>query len=288
MKQYLDIMREIKEKGIFVPDRTGTGTFSLDTSAMMKFNLQEGFPLVTTKKVSLKNIFTELMWFIRGDTRISTLVQQGNNIWVGDWKRINRHRFSEEEMNQILADMKAGKEFPADVDNLPEIYGKQWRDWDGVDQLSNLLRDLELSPYSRRHILTAWNPPKIPDMALPPCHTLSQFTVREGHLNCALTQRSGDHFLGVPYNIASYSMFTMMIARHVGLEPGTLTHVINDAHLYKTHFEAVDTQLSREPRPLPKLILNSEKDVLFDWNWEDLQLEGYNPHPAIRAPLEVG
>lgn len=287
MQQYLDLLRDIMENGSDSPDRTGTGTRKV-IGRQMRYDLTKGFPLLTTKKMSLKNIFTELMWFLAGDTRISTLVRQGNNIWNADWKRIHRGKDFGEDLDTILANMRAGKEYPAEIDNLPEIYGKQWRDWDGEDQVKNLVDGLIADPYGRRHIISAWNVPKIKSMALPPCHVLSQFIVADGKLSCVMYQRSADVMLGVGYNIASYALLLMLVARHVGLVPHELIHTTGDTHIYNSHKDAVKEQLTRTPRSLPVLILNSYKKDIFSWEWADLLLSGYNPYPSIKAKLEVG
>ena len=291
MKIFHDLAREVLANGIDSKDRTGAGTISY-FGPQIRMDLRKGFPLLTTKKTSLKNIFTELMWFLKGDTRVSTLVRQGCNIWNADWKRTQLAKKSAwmtpEICDSVLARMREGENFKPSYDDLPEIYGKQWRDWDGVDQVKELLYGLQNNPDSRRHILSAWNVPKIKDMALPPCHTMSQFYVRDGKLSCKLYQRSGDLFLGVGYNIASYALLTMMVARHCDLEAHEFIHTFGDLHIYKSHRTQVDEMLSREPRPLPTLTLNPEKKDLFSWEWSDLTLTGYDPYPAIKAPLEVG
>ena len=264
MKQYLELLRYIGENGIFKSDRTGTGTKSV-FGYQMRFDLNAGFPLLTTKKVHLKSIIYELLWFISGDTNIKYLKDHGVSIW-DEWADENG--------------------------DLGPVYGHQWRSWpapDGgtIDQLSNLIDQIRRNPDSRRLIVSAWNPAEVDRMALPPCHSLFQFYVAEGKLSCQLYQRSGDVFLGVPFNIASYALLTMMIAQVCGLQPGTFVHTLGDAHIYTNHFEQVATQLAREPRPLPKMVINPEKKDIFSFEYEDFCLTGYDPWPAIKAPVAV-
>ena len=264
MKQYLELLRYIGENGIFKSDRTGTGTKSV-FGYQMRFDLNAGFPLLTTKKVHLKSIIYELLWFISGDTNIKYLKDHGVSIW-DEWADENG--------------------------DLGPVYGHQWRSWpapDGgtIDQLSNLIDQIRRNPDSRRLIVSAWNPAEVDKMALPPCHSLFQFYVAEGKLSCQLYQRSGDVFLGVPFNIASYALLTMMIAQVCGLQPGTFVHTLGDAHIYTNHFEQVATQLAREPRPLPKMVINPEKKDIFSFEYEDFCLTGYDPWPAIKAPVAV-
>lgn len=277
MKIYLQLLRDILEKGTPVSDRTGTGTISL-FGYQMRFDLASGFPCVTTKKLHLKSIIHELLWFLKGDTNIAYLNDNGVRIW-DEW---------------------------ADEDgDLGPVYGAQWRNWptaDGqhIDQLTRLLEDLRERPHSRRHIVSAWNPAVLPDetrspkenaraglQALPPCHSLFQFHVARGKLSCQLYQRSADAFLGVPFNIASYALLTMMIAQVVGLEPGDFVHTLGDAHIYMNHLEQVETQLSREVFPLPVMRINEERTDLFEFVYEDFELQNYRCHPAIRAPISV-
>ncbi len=264
MKQYLDYLNHIRKNGAKKTDRTGTGTFSV-LGYQMRFNLADGFPLVTTKKVHMKSIIHELLWFIAGDTNIKYLKDNGVKIW-DEW---------------------------ADKDgNLGPVYGYQWRNWparDGVtiDQLAKLIGMIKKSPDSRRLIVTAWNPADVDKMALPPCHCLFQFFVVDGKLSCLLYQRSCDSFLGVPFNIASYALLTTMIAHVTGLELGEFIWTGGDCHIYLNHLEQVDTQLSRLPRALPKLVIKRKVDSIFDFKFEDFAIEGYDPHPAITAPIAV-
>lgn len=264
MKQYLDLLREIKENGVVKTDRTGVGTKSI-FGHQMRFNLQDGFPLLTTKKVFLKGIIYELLWFLKGDTNIKFLTDHNVHIW-DDWADENG--------------------------DLGYVYGKQWRSWettDGrvIDQISQVVDLIKNHPDSRRILVTAWNPAEIDKMALPPCHCLFQFYVADGKLSCQLYQRSADTFLGVPFNIASYALLTMMLAQVCGLQPGEFIHTTGDTHLYLNHMEQVDLQLSREPRPLPKMIINPDVKSIFDFKYEDFTLVDYDPWPAIKAPIAV-
>ena len=264
MQQYLDLLRHIRANGVMKEDRTGTGTQSV-FGYQMRFNLADGFPLLTTKKVHLKSIIHELLWFIAGDTNIKYLRENGVTIW-DEWADENG--------------------------DLGPVYGHQWRSWqatDGrvIDQLSNVIDLIQHHPDSRRMLVTAWNPSEIDRMALPPCHCLFQFYVAEGKLSCQLYQRSADVFLGVPFNIASYALLTLMIAQVCGLEPGEFVHTTGDTHIYRNHFEQVALQLSREPRKLPVMKLNPEVKSIFDFRYEDFTLEGYDPWPAIKAPVAV-
>ena len=264
MKQYLDLLRHIEAEGVVKGDRTGTGTTSL-FGYQMRFNLQDGFPLLTTKKVHLKSIIYELLWFIAGDTNIKYLKDHGVSIW-DEWADENG--------------------------NLGPVYGHQWRSWqatDGrvIDQLSQVVDMIKNNPDSRRMLVTAWNPADVDKMALPPCHTLFQFYVAEGRLSCQLYQRSADVFLGVPFNIASYALLTQMIAQCCDLQLGDFVHSFGDVHIYKNHFEQVDLQLSRTPRPLPVMKINPDVKDIFSFKYEDFQLEGYDPWPAIKAPVAV-
>ena len=264
MKQYLDLLRHIRSNGVMKEDRTGTGTQSV-FGYQMRFNLADGFPLLTTKKVHLKSIIYELLWFIAGDTNVRYLQEHGVTIW-DEW---------------------------ADADgNLGPVYGHQWRSWQttgqkAIDQLSQVIDQIKHNPDSRRMLVTAWNPSDVEKMALPPCHCLFQFYVANGKLSCQLYQRSADVFLGVPFNIASYALLTMMIAQVCGLEPGEFIHTTGDTHIYRNHFEQVELQLSREPRKLPTMHINPEVKSIFDFKYEDFTLEGYDPWPAIKAPVAV-
>jgi thymidylate synthase len=264
MKQYLDLLRTIKENGTFKSDRTGTGTKSI-FGYQMRFPLNEGFPLLTTKKLHLRSIIYEMLWFIKGDTNIKYLNDNKVTIW-DEWADENG--------------------------DLGPVYGHQWRSWpapDGrkIDQLAAVINSLKNNPDSRRHIVSAWNPAEVDQMALPPCHSLFQFYVADGKLSCQLYQRSADVFLGVPFNIASYALLTMMIAQECGYELGDFVHTLGDAHIYTNHFEQVETQLAREPRELPVMKLNPEVKSVFDFDYEDFTLEGYDPHPLIKAPIAV-
>lgn len=264
MKQYLDLLQHILTKGVMKNDRTGTGTQSV-FGYQMRFDLSKGFPILTTKKVHLKSIIYELLWFIAGDTNVKYLQDHGVTIW-DEW---------------------------ADSDgNLGPVYGHQWRSWptpDGrtIDQLFMVIDMIKRNPDSRRMLVTAWNPAEVDKMALPPCHCLFQFYVADGKLSCQLYQRSADVFLGVPFNIASYALLTMMIAQVCGLQPGEFVHTTGDTHIYKNHFKQVATQLSREPRPLPRMRLNPDIKSILDFKYEDFILEGYDPWPAIKAPVAV-
>lgn len=264
MKQYLELLKYIKENGVLKSDRTGTGTKSI-FGYQMRYDLSEGFPLLTTKKVHLKSIIYELLWFIAGDTNIKYLKDHGVSIW-DEWADANG--------------------------DLGPVYGHQWRSWPAeggqtIDQLSNVIDQIRRNPDSRRLMVTAWNPAEVDKMALPPCHSMFQFYVAEGKLSCQLYQRSGDVFLGVPFNIASYALLTMMVAQVCGLKPGTFVHTLGDAHIYTNHFEQVDTQLAREPRTLPKMIIRPDVKDIFSFKYEDFCLEGYDPYPAIKAPVAV-
>ena len=264
MHQYLYLMRHVLSHGTKKSDRTGTGTVSL-FGYQMRFNLAEGFPLVTTKKCHLKSIIHELLWFLQGDTNIRYLKENGITIW-DEW---------------------------ADEDgNLGPVYGKQWRSWkasDGriIDQISNVIEQIKCNPDSRRLIVSAWNAGELDQMALAPCHVLFQFYVSDGKLSCQLYQRSADIFLGVPFNIASYALLTLMMAQVCGLKPGDFVHTFGDAHLYLNHLEQAELQLSREPRPLPVMHINPDVKNIFDFKFGDFTLEGYDPHPAIKAAVAV-
>ena len=259
MKQYLDGLQHILDHGVPSDDRTGTGTLSV-FGMQMRYDLADGFPLVTTKRVHLKSIIHELLWFLSGDTNIRYLQENGVSIW-NEW-----------------ADAQG---------DLGPVYGRQWRDFGGVDQISELVRLITENPDSRRMIVSAWNPPDVPDMALPPCHTLWQARVLGGKLHLQLYQRSADMFLGVPFNIASYALLQIMLAKVTGLEPGTFVHTMGDAHIYSNHMEQVRTQLARRPKPLPHMQITRDVESIFDFRYEDLHLEGYDPDPAIKAPVAV-
>jgi thymidylate synthase len=264
MKQYLDLMRHVLEHGHRKADRTGTGTLST-FGWQMRFDLAAGFPLLTTKKVHLKSIVYELLWFLRGETNVRWLQERGVTIW-DEWADANGE--------------------------LGPVYGSQWRSWpsaDGgaIDQIAQVVNSIKTRPDSRRHIVTAWNPAEIDKMKLPPCHVLSQFYVADGHLSCQMYQRSADIFLGVPFNIASYALLTLMVSQVCNLKPGEFVHTFGDAHLYLNHLEQAREQLARSPRPLPRMQLNPATRDVFGFRYEDFTLEAYDPHPAIKAPIAV-
>jgi thymidylate synthase len=264
MQQYLDLLRRVRSKVVRKTDRTGTGTLSV-FGHQMRFDLNEGFPLVTTKKVHLKSIIHELIWFLSGDTNVGYLNRHGVSIW-NDWAN--------------------------ESGDLGPVYGKQWRSWathDGrtIDQIAEVVETLKIRPDSRRMIVTAWNPADIPDMALAPCHCLFQFYVADRRLSCQLYQRSADVFLGVPFNIASYALLTMMMAQVTNLKLGEFVHTFGDAHLYLNHLEQADLQLARTPRPLPRMHINAEVKSIFHFTYEDFGLTGYDPHPHIKAEVAV-
>ena len=301
MKQYLDLLKLIKETGIKKEDRTGTGTISI-FGHQMRFNLQDGFPLITTKKVNLDSIIHELLWFIRGDTNIRYLVQNGVNIW-NDWpfqswlnetgqadKYVMHSEEWKEKMETFVETVIADEGFASQYGDLGPVYGKQWRDFEGVDQLEQVIEGIKNSPDSRRLIVSAWNPKDIPVMiksGLPPCHALFQFYVSNGRLSCQLYQRSADVFLGVPYNIASYALLTLMIAKVSRLEPGEFVHSFGDTHIYLNHLEQVNEQLSRDPHSLPQLKIKNNRSSLFEFEINDFELTEYDPHPLISAPIAV-
>lgn len=301
MKQYHELMQHVLHEGTQKGDRTGTGTLSV-FGYQMRFDLSKGFPLVTTKKVHLKSIIHELLWFLQGDTNIRYLVQNGVNIW-NEWPFQNYlnetgqagaiPKYSE-AWKQKLQDFK--KQISEDAvfaekwGELGPVYGRQWRDFEGVDQIKKVIQDIKNKPDSRRLIVSAWNPKDIPVMAksgLPPCHTLFQFYVAEGKLSCQLYQRSADIFLGVPFNIASYALLTMMVAQVCDLKYGDFVHTLGDAHLYSNHLEQAREQLGRELRPLPQMEMNPKVKDIFEFRSEDFELKNYEPHPAIKAPVAV-
>ncbi|MET6991496.1 thymidylate synthase [Sediminicola arcticus] len=274
MKQYHDLLRHVLASGNQKGDRTGTGTISV-FGHQMRFDLSEGFPMVTTKKLHLKSIVHELLWFLKGDTNVTYLQENGVRIW---------------------------NEWADDHGNLGPVYGYQWRNWNGeeIDQIKEVVTSLKNNPNSRRMLVSAWNPSVLPDTsisfaenvangkaALPPCHAFFQFYVADGKLSCQLYQRSADIFLGVPFNIASYALFTLMMAQVCDLQPGEFIHTFGDAHIYNNHLEQVELQLSREPRPLPKMVLNPEVKNIFDFTFEDFTLVDYNPHPHIKGAVAV-
>ena len=290
MRQYLDLCKKILEDGSFKGDRTGTGTYSV-FGYQMRFDLNEGFPLLTTKKVFLKGIIHELLWFISGSTNIKYLVDNDVKIW-NEWPYEiykKSDSYQNESLDEFVLKIKNDDEFAAKWGELGPVYGKQWRDFNGagIDQLSNLIEQIKSNPNSRRLIICAWNPCEVDQMALPPCHSFMQFYVIDGKLSCQLYQRSGDVFLGIPFNIASYSLFTMMIAQVCGLGVGDFVHTIGDAHIYSNHIEQVKLQLSRDIRELPTMKINPNVKTIFDFKYEDFTLENYNPHKAIKGKVAV-
>ena len=298
-KQYLDLLRDIMKNGVKKEDRTGTGTISA-FGRQIRFDLSEGFPLLTTKKVFIKGIIHELLWFLNGSSNIKYLVDNNVNIW-NDWP----YRYYKEQMEKSKKEVLSMKEFVEKIKSddkfakkwgeLGPVYGVQWRKWktlDGkeIDQIKDLIDQIKKNPYSRRLIVSAWNPAEIEEMAksgLPPCHSLFQFYVVDGKLSCQLYQRSADTFLGVPFNIASYALLTMMIANVTGLKYGEFIHTFGDVHVYINHLDQVNEQLKREMRPLPKMKLNPKVKDIFSYKIEDFTLEGYDPHPPIKAPIAV-
>ena len=297
MKQYLDLLSRIKNEGIVKGDRTGTGTKSV-FGHQMRFDLSQGFPLLTTKKVFLKGIIHELLWFLNGDTNIKYLVDNGVHIWDNDAYRYYNELCVKAgvlpvAMEEFLRAAQEGIDSPIEgykFGDLNHVYGYQWRSWprpngEAIDQIQQAVDLIKNNPDSRRIIVSAWNVADVEKMALPPCHSLFQFYVADGKLSCMLYQRSADTFLGVPFNIASYALLTMMMAQVCGLEAGEFVHTLGDTHLYLNHFEQVDEQLSRTPRTLPKMKINPEVKSIFDFKYEDFELENYNPHPAIKAPM---
>ena len=314
MKQYLQLCEHVLHNGVRKEDRTGTGTVST-FGYQMRYDLAEGFPLVTTKRVPFRLVASELLWFIKGDTNIRYLLQHNNHIW-DEWafkkwveskeydgpdmtdfglRALEDEEFAkeyEQQMSLFLDKVLNDDAFAAKYGDLGNVYGKQWRAWrtsagETIDQLKDVIETIKKNPDSRRLIVSGWNPEDIPSMALPPCHTLFQFYVIEGKLSCQLYQRSGDIFLGIPFNIASYALLTHLIAHECGLEVGEFIHTLGDAHIYSNHIEQVQTQLARTPKKLPVLKLNPEKHSVFDFEMEDISLEGYDPEPAIKAPVAV-
>ena len=297
MKQYLDLLKKIKEDGIVKSDRTGTGTRSI-FGYQMRFDLSEGFPLLTTKRVFLKGVIHELLWFLAGDTNIKYLVDNGVHIWDNDAYRFYKELCAKQGVEPISMEeflVAAQQQTPSPIDgyaygNLNHVYGYQWRSWgkpDGsaIDQIKDVINTIKNNPDSRRMIVSAWNVADVEEMALPPCHVLYQIYFADGKLSCQLYQRSADTFLGVPFNIASYALLTMMIAQECGLQAGEFVHTLGDTHLYLNHMEQVDEQLSRSPRTLPTMRLNPDVKSVFDFKYEDFTLEGYDPHPTIKAPM---
>lgn len=288
MKPYLDLCRHVMEHGSFKMDRTGTGTKSV-FGYQMRFDLADGFPLLTTKKVHLKSIIHELLWFIQGDTNIKYLVDHDVRIW-NEWpyRTFTQSKdYQEETMEEYVEKIKNDPEFAEKYGDLGPVYGAQWRKFNGVDQLQYILDEIKNNPDSRRMILSAWNPAEIKNMALPPCHTLIQFYVRDSKLSLQLYQRSADIFLGVPFNIASYALLLMMVAQVSNLEVGEFVHTLGDAHIYSNHFEQIELQLSREVRKRPTMKINPNVKSLFDFKYEDFELLDYHPHPGIKGKVAV-
>jgi len=314
MKQYLELAQKILDEGVTKEDRTGVGTKSI-FGHQMRFDLQEGFPLLTTKKVAFRLIKSELLWFLKGETNIRYLLEHNNHIW-DEWafeRYVNSEDYHgpdmtnfglraqedaefndvyQNEMKQFTEKVLKDEAFAGKYGSLGNVYGAQWRSWpaaDGgtIDQIEKVIASIKNNPDSRRHIVSAWNPDEIEDMALPPCHTLFQFYVADGKLSCQLYQRSADLFLGVPFNIASYALLTHLIAEETGLEVGEFVHTFGDAHIYLNHLDQINLQLSRETRSLPRLVLNDEKDSVFDFDVDDIKIVDYDPHQGIRAPIAV-
>ncbi|ETT80915.1 thymidylate synthase [Viridibacillus sp. FSL R5-0477] len=314
MLQYLQLCQHILDEGNDKGDRTGTGTRSV-FGYQMRFDLQKGFPLLTTKRTAFRLIATELLWFLKGDTNVRTLIAQNNHIWdewaFEKWVKSDQYEGPdmtnfglranedpefkvqyEEQMTIFQEKVLNDEDFAQAFGDLGPVYGKQWRSWpadngETIDQVKNVIESIKNNPNSRRHIVSAWNPAEVDDMALPPCHTLFQFYVADGKLSCQLYQRSADVFLGVPFNIASYALLTHLIAKECGLEVGDFVHTLGDAHLYSNHFDQVKEQLSRSPRELPQLIIKTEKESIFEYEIEDLAIDGYDPYPRIKAPIAV-
>lgn len=292
MKQYLDLCKKVLECGHYKSDRTKTGTISY-FGAQMRFDLSEGFPLLTTKRVHLKSIIYELLWFIKGDTNIKYLVDHDVRIW-NEWpfeKYRNSSDYQNETIEEFVEKIKNDDIFAQKYGDLGPVYGKQWRhfgnDDDFVDQLKQVIEEIKKNPDSRRLIVCAWNPLEVSQMALPPCHSLFQFYVNDGKLSCMLYQRSADLFLGVPFNIASYALLTMMVAKVCHLEVGEFIHTLGDAHLYSNHLEQIHRQLTRTPRKLPKMMIHRNTDNIEDFVFEDFELVDYNPYKGIKGKVAV-
>ncbi|MCZ0716787.1 thymidylate synthase [Aerococcus kribbianus] len=313
-QQYLDLLNTILTEGADKSDRTGVGTRSI-FGYQMRFDLQEGFPLLTTKKVPFSLIKSELLWFLRGDSNIRFLLEHNNHIW-DEWafeKWVNSSNYQGPDMTDFGLRAESDPEFKAvylaekekfcqailndddfaqEYGDLGNVYGKQWRQWQGrqgqtIDQIANIIDQLKNTPDSRRIILSAWNPEDVPHMALPPCHTMAQFYVQDNKLSCQLYQRSGDAFLGVPFNIASYALLTHLLAREVGLDLGDFVHTFGDLHIYNNHFDQVKEQLSRQPGDLPELVITGEGKSLFELDMADIKIKNYHPQAAIKAPVAV-
>lgn len=311
---YLDMCQYVLENGFKKSDRTGTGTISI-FGYQMRFDLSKGFPLLTTKRIPFRLVASELLWFIKGDTNIRFLLKHNNNIWnewafkkwvesdeykgpdMTDFGRRSQiddkfNKLYQKEMEKFKECILHNDEFAKKYGELGPVYGKQWRAWETskgetIDQLKDVIEQIKKNPDSRRLIVSAWSPEFVPKMALPPCHTLFQFYVSNGKLSCQLYQRSGDIFLGVPFNIASYALLTHLVAHECGLEVGEFIHTLGDAHIYTNHLEQIKTQLKRKPKPFPSLKLHSEVKSVFDFEMDDIEIVGYEPHPAIKAPVAV-
>jgi thymidylate synthase len=311
---YLNLCRHVLENGFEKSDRTGTGTKST-FGYQMRFDLNKGFPLLTTKRVPFRLIASELLWFIKGDTNIRYLLQHNNNIWnewaFKNWVESDEYegpdmsefglrsqqdeefnKLFQEEMVKFKERIVTDEEFAKKYGELGPVYGKQWRAWqttqgETIDQLKDVIEQIKVNPDSRRLIVSSWDPEFVPTMSLPPCHTFFQFYVSDGKLSCQLYQRSGDIFLGIPFNIASYALLTHLIAHECGLEVGEFVHTLGDAHIYLNHLDQIKTQLSRDPKSLPTLKLNPEVESIFDFEMKDLEIKGYDPHPTIKAPVAV-
>lgn len=314
MEQYLQLCRTILDQGSVKEDRTGTGTKSV-FGYQMRFDLSKGFPLMTTKKTTFRLVVSELLWFLKGDTNVQTLIKERNHIWDEwafdkwvksedyqgpDMTNFGRRAANDEDFQQVLDEqMKIfgnrileDDEFARLYGDLGPVYGRQWRSWptsngQSIDQIKNVIESIKNNPDSRRHIVTAWNPEEVDQMALPPCHTFFQFYVVNGTLSCQLYQRSADVFLGVPFNIASYALLTHLIAKECGLQSGEFIHTLGDAHIYSNHMDQVNEQLSREPLSLPEISISNEKSSIFDLETSDISLIGYDSHPRIKAPIAV-
>ncbi|WP_430785638.1 thymidylate synthase [Virgibacillus flavescens] len=311
---YLDMCKHVLVNGNKKGDRTNTGTLSV-FGHQIRFDLSRGFPLLTTKKVPFRLVASELLWFINGDTNIRFLLKHNNNIW-NEWafkKWVESEEYNgpdmtdfgnksqsdesfnqqyQEQMNIFKKNILQDDDFAEKFGDLGSVYGKQWREWkttqnNTIDQLKEVITSIRENPDSRRHIVSAWNPEDVPNMALPPCHTMFQFYVADGKLSCQLYQRSADIFLGVPFNIASYALLTHLIAHECNLEVGEFVHTFGDAHIYRNHIDQVTTQLGRDIKELPELILNTEKSSIFDFDMSDFEMKNYSPHPAIKAPIAV-
>ena len=292
MRQYLEFLNHILLNGTQKSDRTSTGTIST-FGYQMRFNLKEGFPAVTTKKLHMKSVIHELLWFVSGETNIRPLVKNGVRIW-NEWPYMqykNSDAYMGESIKEFVEKIKKDPDFARRHGDLGPVYGKQWRAFEGknktVDQLAWVLDEMKKNPNSRRLIINSWNPPLIDEMALPPCHMMVQFYINDGTLSSQLYQRSGDAFLGIPFNIASYALLTLMIARHMNLNPGEFVHTIGDAHIYNNHIEQVKKQIERTPYPLPTMHINPEKTNLFDMVYEDFTLENYNHYPHIKGTVSI-